>query len=155
MRDINEYILSHNIRRFMANMGLPEMITNKNGGQGPGTTRQNKKVQAIDGIWASHSIKPSQWGYLTFYDGPKSDRRLLWINISHGIAFGENRTPYMAPEARRIRLDHIRDQKKYKSNIILLTREKNLLQRLRDFKDLHPPQKKIQRRIRKHKPFPD
>ena len=52
MGDINEYILSHNIRRFMVNLGLTEMITNKHGGQGPGTTISNNKGQEIDGIWA-------------------------------------------------------------------------------------------------------
>ena len=56
MGDINEYILSHNIRIFMANLGLTEIITNKHGGQGPGTTISNKKVQAIDGIWYSQGI---------------------------------------------------------------------------------------------------
>ena len=40
MGDIKEYILSHNIRRFMANLGLTEMITNKHGGQGPGKKEQ-------------------------------------------------------------------------------------------------------------------
>ena len=39
MGDINECTLSHNIRRFMENLGLTEMITNKHGGQGPGKTR--------------------------------------------------------------------------------------------------------------------
>ena len=39
MGDINKYIPSHNIRGFMANLELTEMITNKYGGQGPGTTR--------------------------------------------------------------------------------------------------------------------
>ena len=34
----------------MANLGLKGMITNKNGGKGPGKTRSNKKGQAIDGI---------------------------------------------------------------------------------------------------------
>ena len=36
MGDINEYILSHNIIRCMANLELTEMVTNKHGEQGPG-----------------------------------------------------------------------------------------------------------------------
>ena len=50
MGDINKYKLSHNIRIFMANLGLKEMKTNTHGGQGPSTAISNKKVQAIDGI---------------------------------------------------------------------------------------------------------
>ena len=64
------------------------MITNKNGGQGPGTTIPNKKGQVIDGIWASQGNIIYQGGYLPFHDGPKSDHRLLWINISLDIEFG-------------------------------------------------------------------
>ena len=71
MGDINEYILSHNIRRFMVNLGLTEMITNKHGGQGPGTTISNNKGQAIYGIWASRGIIIYQGGYLPFHDVPK------------------------------------------------------------------------------------
>ena len=97
MGDINEYILSHNIIIFMANLRLLETINNKYGGQGTGTTRSNKKGRAIDGIWASKGIIISQGGYLPFHNGPKSDHRLLWINISHEIAFRENKAPYRAP----------------------------------------------------------
>ena len=85
---INEYILSHNIRIFVANLGLTEIITNIHGGQGPGTTISNKKFQAIDGIWASQGIIISRRGYLPFQNGHKSDHRLLWIKIAHKITFG-------------------------------------------------------------------
>ena len=96
MGDINEYILSHNIRIFMANLGLTEMITNKHGGQGIGTKRSNKKGQAIGSIWDSQGIKISQGEYLPFHDAPKSYHRLLCIQISHEIAFGENKAPSRA-----------------------------------------------------------
>ena len=85
MVDINEYILSQNIRRFMANLGLIEMITNNHRVQGPGTTISDKNGQAIDGIWSSQGIIISQGLYLPFQEGPKSDHRLLWIKISHNI----------------------------------------------------------------------
>ena len=82
MGDINKYTLSHNIRIFMANLGLTEMTTNEYGRQGPETTRSNKKGQTINGIWASQVIIISQVGYLTFHNSPKSHHRLLWIKIS-------------------------------------------------------------------------
>ena len=50
MGDMNEYILRHNIRRFMENLGLTEMITSKHSGQGPATTRSNNKGRSIVGI---------------------------------------------------------------------------------------------------------
>ena len=89
MGEINEYILSHNIRIFMANLGLTEMITNKYGGQGPRKTIPNNNIQEIDCIWASKGIIIYQGGHLPFHNGPKSDHRLLWIKISHKIAFVE------------------------------------------------------------------
>ena len=88
MGDINEYILSHNIRRFMVNLGLTETITKKHGGQGTETTREKNKGQAIDGIWASQGIIISQGVYPPFHYDHKSDHMLLWIKISHETAFG-------------------------------------------------------------------
>ena len=68
MGDIKKYILSHNIRRFMANLGLKYLITSKHGGQGTGKTRSNKKGQEIDDIWASQGIIIYQGGYPPLYD---------------------------------------------------------------------------------------
>ena len=118
---IDEYILSHNIRRFMANLGLTETTTNKHGGQGTVTTRSNKKGQAIEVIWASQGIIISQGGYPPFHDSPKSDHRLLWIKISHKIVFEKNKSPYRSPSERRLSLDNIRYQRKYMSRIRLMT----------------------------------
>ena len=44
MGDINKYILCYNIRIFMSNLGLTEIITNKK-------TRSNKKGQVIECIF--------------------------------------------------------------------------------------------------------
>ena len=136
MRDIKKYILSHNISRFMANLGLKEMITSKNGGQGPGTTRTNKKGQEIYCIWDSQGIIISQVGYLPLHDVTNSYHRLLWIKISHKIAFGGGKYLYRAPSIRKLRLEHIIDQSKYTSKLRLLTRKNNLLQLLRDLDHL-------------------
>ena len=97
------------------------MITNKHGRQGPGTTRSNKKGQAIGGIWDLQGIIIFQRGYIPFHYVPKSYHRLLWINISHEIPFRENKAPYRTQAARRLRLYHIIYHKKYTSNIILMT----------------------------------
>ena len=93
MGDNNEYILSHNIRRFMVILGLPIIITEKYLGQGPATKRPNKKGQTINGIWALKGIIISQGGYLPFHEGLKSCHRILWIKISHHTDFGKTRPP--------------------------------------------------------------
>ena len=55
---------------------------------------------------------------------------ILWIKISHRIDFGENKSPYKSPAARRLILYHIRDQRKYTPKIRLIARKNNLLQKL-------------------------
>ena len=45
--------MSQNIRRFIENLGLIEIITDKHGGQGHASTISDNKGQAINGIWAS------------------------------------------------------------------------------------------------------
>ena len=104
----------------MANLGLKEITTDKHGGQGPETKQSKKKVQAIDGIWASQGTIISQGGYLNFNDGPKSYHRLLWIKISHETAFVKNKALYRSPAARRLRLHHTIDQMKYTYKLILM-----------------------------------
>ena len=71
MGDINKYILIQNIRGFVANLGLTEMITNTYGGEVLGKTRSNKKGQTIDGICVSQGIVVSQEGYLPFHNSTK------------------------------------------------------------------------------------
>ena len=56
MGDTNNYILSKKIRNFSTKLGLRELITDRHGLEGPGTTRANKKQQPIYGIWGSQGI---------------------------------------------------------------------------------------------------
>ena len=51
MGDINKFILSKKISNFATKLGLRELITDRHGSMGPGTTGANKKQQAIEGIW--------------------------------------------------------------------------------------------------------
>ena len=131
MGDIKNIYPESQYQKMYGEPGAKKKITNKHGGQGPGTAISNKKEQAIKGIWVSQGITIYQGGYLPFHDGPKSDHRLLWIKISHRIAFGKNKASYRALAARRLRLDHIRDQNKYTTKLILLTRENNVFQKFR------------------------
>ena len=84
-------------------------------------TKSGKK---IDGMWVF------QGGYLPFHFGPKSDHRLLCIKIPQSVSFGDKTLPYRTSSKRRIRIRHPRGQINYSSNLIHLTREYNILQRI-------------------------
>ena len=56
MGDINKYIQSKKISNFATKLGPRKLITDRHGPEGPGTTGDKKKKQAIDGIWVSTEI---------------------------------------------------------------------------------------------------
>ena len=94
----------------------------------------------------------SQGGYRLFRLGPQSDHKLLWINISHEAVFGDNKAPYRAPAARRLRKYHIRDKNNTRQISDKLTIKNILLQQLKDLEHLkkfHPYQIFI-KRMKKH-----
>ena len=69
--DTNKYILGKKIRNSATKLGPRELITDKYGSMGPGTTRANKKQLAIHGICGSQGITIFQGGYLPYHFGPK------------------------------------------------------------------------------------
>ena len=78
--DLNEHILSKNTT-FLSSIGMREIILKRHGKKAPATTRSNKIIQPIYGIWGTTGINLTTGGYLTFNQGPYSDHRLLWIII--------------------------------------------------------------------------
>ena len=71
MGDFNEYILSPKSHLFFSKLGLIELIADKNGTKGPGTTIPNKKNKAIEGICASPRMSKKSYSYLTINHGLK------------------------------------------------------------------------------------
>ena len=116
MGDINKYVLSKKIRNSATKLGIRELITDRYGSMGSGTTISNKKKQAIYGIWGSKGIKIFQGGYIPFHFGTKSYHRLFWIKITHLVAFGDKNPPLRSTAARRLRLHHQRVQKIYQNS---------------------------------------
>ena len=115
MGDINEYILSKKINNFATKIGIRDLITDIHGSMVPGTTRSNKKQEAIDWIWGSQGITIYQVGYLPFHFGPKSDHRLLWIKIPLLVSFGDKIPPLRSPAATRLRLHRPRGKNTYQN----------------------------------------
>ena len=60
-------------------LGLIELITYKHESESPGSTRSNKKNNAIDDIWGSPGLATTSCGYLPVNYGLKSDHRLIWV----------------------------------------------------------------------------
>ena len=93
MGDFNEYILIHRSSLFFSKLGLRELINDKHGFKGPGTTRYHKKNNAIYGIWGSPGLSTTNYGYLSFQHCLKYDHRLIWIKTSLSTAQGDKMFP--------------------------------------------------------------
>lgn len=106
MGDFNDCIHGHKLKSFFTQLDMRELITKRHGTSGPATTRSNKSSEPIDGIWGTQGLSVTAGGYLPFHQGPKSNHRLLWIKLSHQVAFGGLSPPFKSPAARKLRLNH-------------------------------------------------
>ena len=131
MGDFIEYIISHRYHQYLSKLGLKELITYKHGTEGPGSTRSNKKKNAIDGIWGSTGSEKTFCGYIPVNHGIKSDHRMIWVRISLANALGKKTLPSKTPSSRKLRLHHPAGQKKYISKLRHINIQHNLLPRLR------------------------
>ena len=62
--DFNNFILSQISLWFFAKLCLRELIIDKHGEEGPGTTRQNKRKNTIGDIWGSPGLSNTSYRYL-------------------------------------------------------------------------------------------
>ena len=100
MGDIKKYIISKKTRSFTIKLGLWELITGRHISMGPATKKENKKRQAIYGICGSQEIKIAQGRYPPFNLITKSDHRLLWVKLSHPVAFGDKNNSQITSSER-------------------------------------------------------
>ena len=87
--DFNDYILSHRSRHYFSNLELIELITDKHGPEGPGSTRSYKSNNSIDGIWGSPGLVKTCCVYILFNYGLKLDHTLVWVKIHLGNTLGD------------------------------------------------------------------
>ena len=134
-------IFSATTFKYFSNLGIRELVTDKHGSEGPGSTRSNINNNAIDFIWGSPGLTTTYFGYLPVYYGLKSDHRLIWVKISLANALGYKTLPLKTPSACKLCLRHPTGQHKYISNLRHTTRQHNLLPRLKalDNNQNYPP----------------
>jgi hypothetical protein len=66
-------------RKYMADLGKREVITEFHGDAGPHTYERGSK--SVDGIFMTQDLYVVQGGYMHFGMGIGSDHRCLWIDI--------------------------------------------------------------------------
>ena len=94
---------------------MKELITNRHSIGKCATSKGNKSIKAVDGIWGTRGIKIEDGGYLPFHTGIVSDHRLLWIRISLKYVFGHIKVAMRRPAARNLRMDGTKGQRIYNS----------------------------------------
>ena len=113
MGNFNDYILSQISCRFFAKLGLRELISEKHGEEGPGTTIPNKRNNNIDGIWWSPGLSTTSCGYLPVHYTITFDHRLIWVKVSLYSALGNKSLLPKSPSAQILILYHLSGQEKY------------------------------------------
>ena len=89
--DANEDIRGPTIQQFLSDYHLKEAVTSRHGHTTPSTCDKNTNNVPIDGILLSADLDISATGYLPFGDGPRSDHRVLWADITKSSALGDYR----------------------------------------------------------------
>jgi hypothetical protein len=79
LADWNADVRGEKTRKYMADLGIREVLTEFHGGEGPHT--YNRDSNPIDGIFMTQDMYIVQGGYMPFGVGIGGDHRLLWIDI--------------------------------------------------------------------------
>jgi hypothetical protein len=74
-------------RKYMADLGMREVITEFHGDAGPRT--YNRGSKPIDGIFMTKDLYIVQDGYMPFVMGIRSDNRCLWLDIRTRALMGQ------------------------------------------------------------------
>ena len=98
MADMNDSVQQKLVSIWANKIGLVEVVSKTVEVEVP-THQRGKK--ALDGIFMSHSLQPTQAGYFPFGE-MQSDHRTLWVDIHHDNLFGFSPPKGLAPQARRL-----------------------------------------------------
>ena len=124
-------IFSATTFKYFSNLGIRELVTDKHGSEGPGSTRSTRNNNAIGGTWRSSGLNTTSCGYFQVNYGLKSDHRLIWVKTPLVNALGEKTILSKTPSTRKLRLNHPDGQHKYILKLQQITRKQNLIPRLR------------------------
>jgi hypothetical protein len=98
-------------RKYMADLGMRDVITEFHGDAGPGT--YNRGSKPIDGIFMTQDLYIVQGRYMPFGMGIGSDHRCLWIDIRTIVLMGQELEQSRKFAARWLKCDNPRVRNKY------------------------------------------
>jgi hypothetical protein len=87
LADWNADVRGDKTRKYMADLGMREVITEFRGDAGPRT--YNRGSKPIDVIFMTHKLYIVQGGYMPFGMGIGSDHRCLWLDIRTIVLMGQ------------------------------------------------------------------
>jgi hypothetical protein len=79
LADFNSDVRGEKNRKYMADLGMREVLTEFHGDEGPRT--YNRGSKPINGIFMTQDLYIVQGGYMTFGMDIGSDYRCLWLDI--------------------------------------------------------------------------
>jgi hypothetical protein len=79
LADWNADVRGEKTRKYMADLGMREVLTEFHGYEGPHTYNIDSKP--IDGIFMTQDFYIVQGGYMPFGMGIGSDHRCMWLDI--------------------------------------------------------------------------
>jgi hypothetical protein len=133
-------------RRYMAYLGMREVLTEFHGDKGPRTFNRGSKP--IDGIFVTQDLYIVQGGYIPFGMGIGSDNRCLWLDIQNQVLMGQDLEQSRKFAARWLKCDDPRVRNKYIKHYEQYIEKKQLRERIRklasDAKELGLTQQQAQ-----------
>jgi hypothetical protein len=127
MIDLNDDVTRGLAHDKLKAIGLQESITTRHGNSQPSTCNRGNK--AIDGMYVSSTIMIQKGGYCPFNTFP-SDHRALWIDVTINNICGNNMAPVLHPQARRLKCNDPKIQKKWTTLYLKALAEQNAIQRV-------------------------
>jgi hypothetical protein len=146
LEDWNTDARGENTRKYMADLGTREVITEFHGDAGPRT--YNRGSKPIDGIFMTQDLYIVQGGYMPFGIGIGSDHRCLWLDIRTRVLMGQELEQSRKFAAQLLKCDDPRVRNKYIKHYEQYIEKKQLRERSRklasDAKELGLTQQQAQ-----------
>jgi hypothetical protein len=146
LSDWNADVRGEKTRKYMADLGMREVITEFYGDAGPHT--YNRGSKPIDGIFMTQDLYIVQGGYMPFGTGIGSDHRFLWLDIRTILLMGHELEKSRKFAARRLKCDDPRVRNTYIKHYGQYIEKKKLRERSRklasDAKELGLTKKQAQ-----------
>jgi hypothetical protein len=129
LADWNVDVRGEKTRKYMADLGMREVITEFHGDAGPCT--YNRGSNPIDGIFMTQDLYIVQGRYMPFGMGIGSDHRCLWLDIRTMVLMGQELEQSRKFAARWLKCDDPRVRNKYMQHYEQYIEKKQLRERIR------------------------